>query len=189
MSLLPTWSVGNAGVSWFKGRGLDSPVAQFLWTTSQYREKIWSEDRNTPFENIHAQWIPSSICSDYVQRLAKTVEPDTESQDCDFESKTSQTSLAQINTEGQLWRRDSNAALPKRTPTECHQIVAASKQPGWIGRMNIGLLIPGPSLRAQRWAFSRTQTNYKKFLIWRNSRRFPKKATPTEHHQFFAASI
>ena len=188
MSIVPTWSVGNAGVSWFKGRGLDSPVAQFLWTRSHYKEKIWSEDRNTPIENIHAQWIPSSICSDYVQRLAKTVEPDTESQDCDFERKISQTSLAQTNTEGQLWRRDSNAALPKRTPTECHNILAASKH-GWIGRMNIGLLIPGPSIRAQRWAFSRTQTNYKKILTWRNSRRFPQKSTPTEHHQFFAASI
>ena len=189
MSLKPTWSAGNAGVSWFKGRGLDSPVAQFLWTTSDYKQKIWSEDRNTPIEKIHAQGIPSSMCSDYAPRPAKTVEPDTEFQVCDFEPKVSQTSLAQINTEGQLWRRDSNAALPKRTPTECHQVLAASKQPGWIGRMNIGLLIPGPSLRAQRWAFSRTQTNYRKILTWRNSRRFPKKSTPTEHHQFFAASI
>ena len=42
------------------------------------------------------------MCSDYVQWLAKTVEPDTESQDCDFEPKMSQTSLAQINSEGQL---------------------------------------------------------------------------------------
>ena len=161
MSLKPTWSVGNAGVSWFKGRGLDSPVAQFLWTTSHYKQKIWSEDRNTLIEKIHAQGQPSSKCSDYVPRPAKTVEPATESRDCDFEPKVSQTSLAQINTEGQLWRRDSNAALPKRTPTECHQVLAASKQPGWIGRMKIGLLIPGSSPRVQRWAFSRTQTNFK----------------------------
>ena len=161
VSIVPTWSVGNAGVSWFKGRGLESPVAQFLWTTRQYKEKIWSEDRNTPIEKKHAQGIPSSMCSDYVPRPAKTEEPDTESQDCDFEPKISQTSLAQINIEGQLWRRYSNAALPKRTPTECHQILAASKQPGWISRMNIGLLIPGASLRAPRWSFSRTQTNYK----------------------------
>ena len=48
---------------------------------------------------MHAQGIPSSMCSDCVPRPAKTVEPDTESQDCDFEPKVSQTSLAQINTE------------------------------------------------------------------------------------------
>ena len=186
---MPFCSVGKAGVSWFKGRGLDSPVAHFLWTTSHYKEKIWSEHRNTPFEKIHAQWIPLSMCSDYVQWLAKTEEPDTESQDCDFEPKISQTSLAQINTEGQLWRRDSNAALPKRTPTECHQVLAVSKQPGWNSPMKIGLLIPGQSLRSPRWAFSRTQTNYKKILTWRNSRRFPKKSTPAEHQKFFAASI
>ena len=161
MSLKPTWSVGNAGVSWLKGRVLDSAVAQFLWTTSHYNEQFWSGDRNTPIEKINAHWKPSRLCIDYIPGLAKMVEQETESQDLDFEQNVSQMFWSQINIEAQLWRRDSNAALPKRTPTECHQILAASKQPAWIGRMNIGLLIPGPSLRVQRWASSRTQTNSK----------------------------
>ena len=84
--------------------------------------------------------MPSSMCSDYVPRHAKTVEQDTESQDRDFEPNFSQMSWAEINTEEQLLRRDSNAPLPKPTPTERHQVLAASKQPGWISRMSMGLL-------------------------------------------------
>ena len=102
---MPTWSVGNAGVSWFKGRGLESPVAQFLWTTSHYNEQFWSGDRNTPVEKINAHWIPSRLCSDFVQRLAKTVEQETESQDRDFEQNVSQMFWAEINIEAQLLRR------------------------------------------------------------------------------------
>ena len=159
---MPTCSVGNAGVSLFKGRGLDSQVAQFLWTTSDYKEQFWSGKRNTTIAKINAHWIPSSMCSDYVPRLDKTAEQATESRDRDFEPNVSQTSRAQINTEAQLWRRDSNAASTKPMPTECHQVLTASKQPGWLSRMNIGLLIPGPRFRAPRWAFFRTQSNYKK---------------------------
>ena len=73
--------------------------------------------------------MPSSMCSDYVPRHAKTVEQDTESQDRDFEQKVSQMFWAQINIEAQLLRRDSNAALPKPTPTESHQFLQRQYSP------------------------------------------------------------
>ena len=158
---MPLCSVGNAGVSWFKDRDLDSPVAHFLWTTSHYKEKIWSEDRNTPIEKIHAQWIPLSMCSDYVQWLAKTEEPDTESQDCDFEPKISQTSIAQINTEGQLWRRDSNAALPK-TNAHWMPLSIGSLETAWVEQSDEHRT---PNTRAiassTTLGFFSNQTNYK----------------------------
>ena len=89
------------------------PEAQFLWATCNYNEHFWTEDSNAPNKKTHTEYhqvLAATMYFGWLRRWNKTRSPRTVTP-----SRMFHILWTGINIEAQLWRRDSNAALPKST--------------------------------------------------------------------------